>query len=144
MQLSLLPSLTPAERRSHHERHAIPGPAIQAARERAQNEKKAQEQEAAVLAFFRANPGAWGPSQVWWNVGPREHSWTIYGDAEDLPERLCLSDVGRPKWLLTSIRARITTLTDKGELRMLMERRLNDKTGGMEHLWTIAAKEDAA
>ena len=42
------------------------------AEERAHGERKAVEQEAAVLAFFRSNPGAWSPSQVHALVfGPR-------------------------------------------------------------------------
>lgn len=88
------------------------------AEERAHGERKAVEQEAAVLAFFRANPGAWSPSQVHERVFP-----------QDVP--------------LTSTRRAMTNLADKerhqGEppLMKVEEERRRGPFGRPEHLWRL-------
>ena len=114
LQLSMF---APApKRRSHHQRRPIPGSATEAAQELAVGERKAREQEAVILAFYRANPGRWCPSQVWSYITCRESF---------------------AKWPLTSVRARITTLAGKGDLRITDERRMGP-FGRLEHTWERA------
>lgn len=107
--------LTPAKPRpSYHQRRPIPGQALSAASEIASGERKAREQEGAVLGFYKANPGAWGSSQVYRMLGCR--------------------------WPITSIRARITTLERAGHLRITMSRSMG-MFGRMEHLWTLREED---
>lgn len=111
-QLSLLAPevMIGLTRPSHHHRRPILGQALSAASEIASGERKAREQESAVLAFYRANPGAWGPSQVYRRMGCR--------------------------WPITSVRRAITNLTTSGHLRITMSRSMG-MFGRMEHLWTL-------
>jgi len=102
-------------RRSYHQARPIPGPALPAAAEIKAGERKARQQEDAILAFYRANPGAWSPSQVWEGTN-RRYPWA--------------------RFLLTSCRRGITNLTSRGLLRMTSERRPGP-FGAMEHLWTL-------
>ena len=85
--------------------------------DRDRGDRKATEQEAAVLAFFRANPGAWSPSQV--------HS-RVFG--ERVP--------------LTSTRRAITNLSDPNRypdppLRKTDER-VDGPFGRPEHMWRLS------
>jgi len=103
-------------RRSFHQARPIPGPALPAAAEIKAGERKARQQEDAILRYFRLNPGAWSPSQVWTAL-------TVFGQSV----------------LLTSVRRGITNLTTRGLLRMTSERRPGP-FGAMEHLWTSESK----
>ena len=87
------------------------------ARERAHGERKAREQEERVLAFFRANQGAWSPSQV--------HQ-RVFSDRVPL----------------TSVRRAMTNLSDADRyptppLRKT-EERVDGPFGRPEHLWRLA------
>lgn len=121
MQLSLLPEVTWGLK-SFHRRRAIPGPALQASAEIKTGERKARQQEEAILAFYRSNPGAWSPSQVWSGLTCR-YSFATF--------------------LLTSVRRGITNLTTRGLLRMTPERRPGPY-GAMEHLWSLAEGREVA
>lgn len=114
-QLSFFDSM-PRKARSFHSRKPIPGPASEAAQEIKRGEGKARQQEEAILAFYRANPGrGFAPSQVWQRVGPT--------------------------WLLTSVRRSISNLTDRKNLRMTGDRRLSP-FGAMEHLWELVPSKE--
>jgi len=132
-QLSLF-APSPAARSFHH-RRPIPGSADEAAQEIAKGERKAREQEATILAFYRANPGAWSPSQVWQRVGPRWPGTVLDKDGEMV--RMGPKVETSPMWPLTSVRRAISNLTDKQELRITMER-IMGHYGRPEHLWTLS------
>jgi len=124
-------------RRSFHQARPIPGPALPAAAEIKAGERKARQQEDAILAFYRANPGAWSPSQVWLRVGPKNDAWSIQRDAEGLPERVYIAPrAGSPRWPITSVRRAITNLTEQRLLKITMGRAMG-MFGRMEHLWTL-------
>lgn len=108
IQTALDFSRTP--RRSYHVSRPIPGDAHEAAREICEGERRARGQEDAILAFFRANPGRWTPSEVCVRVGGM---------------------------LLTSARRSLTNMTHQGVLRCTNERKLNEATKGKEHLWEL-------
>lgn len=119
-QLPLFAPPQPRKARSFHTRVPIPGPASEAAQEIKRGEGKARQQEEAILAFYRANPGAWSPSYVWLQ--------TTY-------------DEPYLGWPITSVRRGITNLTKRGFLRMKKDRVLG-QWGAMEHLWELVpAKE---
>lgn len=128
--------------RSFHSRQPIPGPASEAAQEIKRGKGKARQQEEAILAFYRANPGAWSPSQVWLRVGPKNDAWSIERDSEGMPERVAIMPrAGSPRWPITSVRRAITGLTDAGHLRITMGRAMG-MFGRLEHLWELVpAKE---
>lgn len=114
-QLSLIATVPP-RRRSYHVQRPIPGDPVSAAAEIAAGERRANAQEAAVLEFFRANPGRWTPSEVCGRVGGM---------------------------LLTSARRSLTTMTYRGVLRCTSERRPGP-FGRPEHCWELAAERKAA
>lgn len=113
MNLPALPLFACVER-SYHTRGSRPTRS-----ERAHGGRKAREQEEAILAFFRATPGAWSPSQVWQRVSP-------------------LMRDGVPLWPVTSVRRAITNLSDADRypsppLRKT-EQRVDGPFGRPEHL----------
>ena len=110
-QMSLLDHVErPRRMVSHHTRGKIHGPAVEVAAEINRDERKARQQDAKVLAFFRSNPGEWGPSKVWLATG-----------------RTCP---------LTSTRRAMTNLANAGYLRCTPFRR-EGLYGRFEHLWTL-------
>lgn len=144
MDLPLFAAFEPKPRRSHHVRRPIPGRALEAAQEIAKGERKANEQEAAVLAFYRENPGAWSPSEVWLRVGPRDAARTLQRDSAGLPSRILIGPGhSAPGWPITSVRRAITNLSDEKRypssrppLRITMER-VPSPFGGKEFRWTL-------
>ena len=88
------------------------------ARERAHGERKAREQEERVLRYFRANPKAWGPSEV--------HEAAF---AKSVP--------------LTSVRRAMTNLSDEdlhpdGPPLVKTSDTRPGSFGRREHLWRLA------
>lgn len=108
VQLSILcgPGADLFRTRSHHERGGVSKP---------EYERAAAKQDEQVLAWFRANPGAWGPSQVWRSLG------------------------GEPWGPLTSCRRAMSNLAHpkRGELVMTEGTRMG-AYGRQEHLWRLA------
>ena len=100
--------------RSYHTRGSRPTRS-----ERVHGERKAREQEESVLAFFRANPGAWSPSQV--------HQ-RVFSDRVPL----------------TSTRRSMSNLSDadrypeSGPPLRKTEQRVDGPFGRPEHLWRLA------
>lgn len=85
--------------------------------ERVHGERKAREQEQAVLAFFRLNPGAWSPSQV--------HE-RVFSDRVPLTStRRCLTNLSDPERY------------PDPPLRKTDER-IDGPFGRPEHLWRLA------
>lgn len=111
MMLPALPLFALVE--SYHTRGSLT-----TARERAHGERKAREQEQAVLRFFREHPGAWSPSQV--------HA-RVFSDRVPL----------------TSVRRAMTNLSDadrcpeSGPPLRKTEERVDGPFGRPEHLWEI-------
>lgn len=138
----VLQGLDRVSRTPYHVRVPLPGPASEAAAEIKRGERKARQQDEAILAFFRANLGRWSPSQVWLRVGPKNDAWSIERDAEGMPERVAIMPrAGSPRWPITSIRRSITGLTDAGFLRITMHRAMG-MFGRLEHLWELSEKRE--
>ncbi len=78
-------------------------------------ERRAQRQDARILAWFRAHPGRWTPSEV--------HA------AEDLLDLNCP---------LTSTRRAITNLTRAGQLRHYPTDRKPGPFGAKESTWSVS------
>ena len=135
-QLPLFSRPEPRKARSFHNRQPIPGPASEAAQEIKRNERKASKQDSAVLEFFLANPGRWAPSQVWDRVSPRwKDVWPeVFGGACD-PVR------DAHAWPIQSIRRSMTGLTNKGYLRITIDR-IKGPWGAMEHLWELVPSKE--
>lgn len=121
LQLDLFGPLTPKQmrrlhfdgvERSYHTRGSRPTRS-----ERVHGERKAREQEALVVAFFRANPGAWSPSQV--------HE-RVFG------ERVPLTSTRRAMTNLSDADRFLTPPLRKTELRV------DGPFGRPEHLWRLA------
>lgn len=100
------------------------------AAERAHGEAKAHEQEALILAWFRANPGRWSPSQVHERVSP-----VVEGYME----------ISGHAWPITSVRRALTNLSDRDRyphsLRPPLrktEARVDGPMGRKEHLWEMS------
>lgn len=75
-------------------------------------EKRAKSQEQEILSLFQRTQKAFGPSQVWQRY--------------------------RDRWPLTSVRARISTLTKRGRLRMTGQKR-KGYYGDPENVWQYKA-----
>ena len=107
-----LPLFTCVER-SYHTRGSLTTRS-----ERVHGERKAREQEEAVLRFFREHPGPWAPSQV--------HE-RVFSDRVPL----------------TSVRRAMTNLSDadrypeSGPPLRKTEERVDGPFGRPEHLWEI-------